>query len=151
MATFASLQETILNTAGNLRFRQAVKDFFAGVKTAMAKLDSGLAPKFTLDATAVIALTAATHWTDAQGHIHREATLYTSSGTAVAVSFAKTQSDLLPIGTILNVIQSAGAVTITGSGGLTVTARGVIAGNVNARAHKVTAALWLIDYPAPHA
>lgn len=151
MATFASLQATVINTAGVIRFRNAVKDFFAGVQTAMAKLDTALAPKFTLDATGVIALTVATHFTDTKGHIHREATLYTSSGSAVAISFAKAQSDLLPIGAKLFVVQSAGACTITGSGGLTVTARGVIAGGVTALAHKVTAALWLIDYPAPHA
>lgn len=151
MATFASLQSATINLTGVIRMRNAIRDFFAGVKTAMAKLDTALVPKFTVDATATIALTVATHFTDGSGHIHREATLYTSSGTAVAASFAKAQSDLLPLGAVLNVVQSAGAVTITGSGGLTVTARGVIAGGVTARAHKVTAALWLIDYPAPHA
>jgi len=136
MATFASLK-----LHGIIRLRQSLA-------TAFAKLDAAIAPKVTTDATQAITLTAATHFTDAQGHIHREATLYSSSATAVTIGFAKAQSDLLPVGSVLNVVQSAGACTITGSGGLTVTARGVIAGGRTARAHKVTAALWLIDYPA---
>lgn len=148
MATFASLLAFPFNLAGVVRQRASITRMFNSVKTALTKLDTALAPKITTDATAAVTLTAATHWTDANGHINKEAILYLTSGSAVAVGFAKAQSDLLPLGAKLIVVQSAGAATITGSGGLTVTARGVVAGGRTAVAEKVTAALWLIDYPA---
>lgn len=130
-----------LNFNGIVRLRQSLK-------AAFEAFDSLFAPLIVTSAATSITLTAAAHFTNSAGFEATEATLYTTSATAVAAAMTKTESDKLAIGTRLNLVQSAGAVTITGSGGVTFTARGVVAGGRTAVAHKVSAALWLVDYPA---
>lgn len=129
-----------LNLGGIVAFRNAIRSAF-GI------LDSFATPNVVTSAATSITLTAADHFTKGST-IVPESTLYTTSGSAVAAAMTKTESDKLAIGTKLNLVQSAGAVTITGSGGVTFTARGVVAGGRTACAIKVSAALWLVDYPA---
>lgn len=130
-----------LNLNGIVRMRQTIKNAFEA-------FDALLGPTLVSSALTTIVLTAAANFTTAKGQKTKEASLYTTAATAVGASMTKVESDKLAIGTKLKLIQSAGAVTITGSGGVTFTARGVIAGGRTATAHKVSAALWLVDYPA---
>lgn len=139
-----------LNFSGIIRLRQSLETAFSLIDAAAETAYKVSGVKFTSSAATSITLTKADHFEcgDANGTVAREAMLYTTSGSAVAASMTKTESDLLPIGAKLRLVQSAGAVTITGSGGVTFTARGVVAGGRTALAVKVTSALWLVDYPA---
>lgn len=143
-----------LNFSGIIRLRQSLETAF-GLIDQWGKTAYMISkPKFVSSAATSITLTKADHFdagdTDstATGAVAREGILYTTSGSAVAAGMTKTESDKVPIGTKLYLVQSAGAVTITGSGGVTFTARGVVAGGRTALAVKVTASLWLVDYPA---
>lgn len=145
MSKVTAFLSMALNFSGMIRLRQSLADNFA-------KLDDWIkdsaTPLVVADTTTAITLTAAAHFTGAEGHIVKEATLYTTNASAIAAGMTKTESDKLAIGTKLNIVMGTGAVTITGSGGVTFTARGVVAGGRIATAHKVSAALWYVQYPA---
>lgn len=137
-----------LNLSGIIRLRQSITDAFNILDSFAADVAEIVLKS---DSTDTITLTAAAHFTAANGGIAKEATLYTTNGSAIAAAMTKTESDKLAIGTKLWLVQSAGAVTITGSGGVTFTARGAVTGGLTALAVKVTASLWLVDYGTPHA
>lgn len=142
--------ELPLNFSGIIRLRQTLERAFALIDAFCADIDSrSYASGQTTSATS-ITLTKADHFDlgpyASGASIH--CILYTTSASAVAASMTKTESDKLPIGTVITMIQSTGAVTITGSGGVTFTNRGVVAGGRTATARKVSSSLWLVDYPA---
>jgi hypothetical protein len=134
-----------------LNLKRAMQLLDVALNDINNELEGGVAPLLVSSALTTIVLTAAANFTNANGDIVPIATLYTTSATAVAASMTKTESDKVPIGTVLFITQSAGAVTITGSGGVTFTNRGTPTGGYTARAIKVSAALWFVDYGTPHA
>lgn len=148
MSRLTTYLQMALNFSGMIRMRQSLADNFNAIDEFFS---NAATPKITTDATQSITLTAADHFTDANGKLAKDATLYTTNASAVAASMTKTESDKLALGTKLWLVQSAGAVTITGSGGVTFTRRGTATGGLTAVAIKVTSALWLVDYGTPHA
>lgn len=134
-----------------LNLKRAMQLLDAKIADIDNELEGGIAPLLVTSALTTIVLTAAANFTNPNGDIVPIATLYTTAATAVAASMTKVESDKVPIGSVLFITQSAGAVTITGSGGVTFTNRGTPTGSYTARAIKVSAALWFVDYGTPHA